>query len=107
MPRDDLYSFLMKVKARPGMYVGDPKSLHILETMIHGYHVALLNYEIDEFGSNFNRAFAEFVYRGKGWSMSCGWAVALSEHSRGADQAFDLFFSLLEEFRGSAAKSSA
>lgn len=106
-PSRDLYSFLMDVRARPGMYVGAPKSVHVLESMIHGYQVALHQYEIDEFGRNFNRAFADFVYQRTGWSMSCGWAFALSKHAESADRAFDLFFDLLEDYRVSIRGSSA
>jgi hypothetical protein len=86
------------VRERPGMWIPD-KSLARLETMVHGYTVALRAHEVVEFGVEFNRRFSAFVSDRLGWTTSCGWADAITTNCISADAAFERFFSLLDEFR--------
>lgn len=86
------------VRARPGMWIPD-KSLAQLETMVHGYLVALRAHGVVEFGVEFNRRFSAFVYDRLGWSTSRGWADAITTNCTSPDAAFERFFSLLDDFR--------
>ncbi len=79
------------------MWVGD-YSLAQLETMIHGYTVALAWHGVQEFGSDFNARFRDHLLERFGWSMSCGWAAALLEEFGEPRAAFDKFFELVDEF---------
>jgi hypothetical protein len=94
----DIYEFLRDVRERPGMYVLD-YSLEPLQSMCHGYSVALEAHGIHELGVDFNRRFSDFVYEQRGWSMSIGWADGIRRHAKSNEEAFQTFFALLELFR--------
>jgi hypothetical protein len=72
--------FLQKVRSRPSMFTVD-LSLITIEDMLHGYSAALQAHGIDEPGRDFNHHFADFVYDKLGWSMSNGWARAITRTS--------------------------
>jgi hypothetical protein len=96
-PFSDLHGMLQEVRKRPSMWVPD-KSLADLETMVDGYSNALLAHGIEEIGSRFNVRFRDYLWTRFQWSMSIGWARAILARSRDADEAFDRFFVLLDEF---------
>jgi hypothetical protein len=97
-PYSDLYGMLQEVRRRPSMWVHD-KSLADLETMLHGYSNALLVHGIQEYGTGFNARFRGYLARRFGWSISLGWAWAITANCRDTNEAFDRFFGLVDEFR--------
>ncbi len=98
----DIYKMLDGVRQRRSMYLRR-KSLIEIETMCHGYAMALHAHSIRESGKSFNRDFGDYLERRFGWSTCQGWACAIRDHSRSSSQAFDRFFVLLDEFRKSRA----
>lgn len=95
----DVFSWLARVEARPGMYVGASKDpLGTLETMLHGYYGALQNHGIVEPVPQMDHHFLIWLSFTTGWSTSAGWAVALREHPRGKDRLAQ-FFRLVAEYR--------
>jgi hypothetical protein len=96
----DLYELLQIVRQRPGMYVRD-WSLYQLETICDGYSQALAIHGIEEFGTQFNKRFRDYLWARYRWSMCCGWAWGIRKRSRSAEEAFHRFFELVEQFKRS------
>jgi hypothetical protein len=102
----DIYGVFDSIRARPGMWVPD-KSLGTIELMTHAYGVALSVHNVTEPGLDFNQRFRNYLYRRFRWSMSCGWARAITERSTNPDVAFDRFFNLLNQFRRFEARAAS
>lgn len=64
-----------------------------------GYCLALRNHHIQERVSDFNREFGRYLYETKGWSASCGLSVAVRGASKSDEEAWELFWRLVDEFR--------
>lgn len=96
-----VFDFLDQVAERPGMFVGDgPDPLGILETMLHGYNVALSSHSIVESAPTMNRAFASWLrLRYPKWSLSCGWAGAITDNSSPGESPLARFFALVADYR--------
>lgn len=92
-----LDEWLQLIRRRPGMYLRD-NSLSDLETLIHGYEMALLSHGDPESRAEFNSEFCDFLRNSRGWSLSCGWAAAISAQSSNEDDALELFYEILKEF---------
>ena len=94
---DIIYELLLKIKERPGMYLGK-KSIIRLNMFISGYY--LRQYEIDYSYRSILEKFGDFV---NDYCLTnaraAGWATNIYRYAKKDDEkAFDLFFELLDEF---------
>jgi hypothetical protein len=94
--RKNVYAYLAAIRARPSMYVRE-KSLSDVEALVLGYYGALSIHGIDEGVPEVASHFARWLRHRFNWSLSCGWAYAITENSS-AGQALDRFFELLDEY---------
>lgn len=93
-----ILDILDHIQKRPRMYWG--RSLPPLEIFCHGYYAALSTRHIQEpvpVVGTFH--FGEWLYRRYKWPHACGWAEAIRTQCETDEEAFDKFFSLLEEYR--------
>ncbi|SDP82774.1 hypothetical protein SAMN05421507_11620 [Lentzea jiangxiensis] len=75
------------------------RQLRDLETILLGYGVALEVHGVNEsFHLNPGGPFGEWLHARFGWSMSCGWAQAITENA-GTEDPLVLFFDLVDEYR--------
>lgn len=95
----NIYDWLEHVRIRPLMYVRKKDDLLELESMIHGYYNALHHYAIDQQVPALDHLFARWLYQKKKWSASQGWAKAIYHHLPENTSAFDMFFSLIDEYK--------
>ena len=91
-----LFRILEKIKKRYGVYLGY-KSLYKLADFMVGFECAI--YELTSVNIDFNSKFQIFIenrtkttYTGKHWSD-------IISESKSQEEAFDLFFIYLEEFK--------
>ncbi|MEU0783362.1 hypothetical protein ABZ341_17530 [Streptomyces sp. NPDC006173] len=98
-----MYDFLEEVRLRPGMWVRRSSVQH-LDSILTGYRVAL---EIHGVGEEFDflngGPFAEWLWKrlGMAYPSALGWAVEIERAAEATDvPAMELFFDLLDEFRG-------
>jgi len=101
MAADNIYTFIEAIRQRPGMFTPD-KSLHEINSFLFGYVKCLSsnNIEEDVDGRPFTPAdFSIWLYETFGWSGACGFAYAITEHTRDTDEAFDRFFELVAQYR--------
>lgn len=87
------------------MYVGGDESqralqLQNLEQLVSGYTIAVHYHRVQEPVSDFLREFAAYLYRTRKWSASCGPAAAIRDVARDDQEAWDLYWKLVDEFRG-------
>ncbi|MEZ4223509.1 MAG: hypothetical protein R3B13_21355 [Polyangiaceae bacterium] len=69
-----------------------------LEFIVFGYGAALRVHDVEEGGPQMHH-FREWPGHKTGWAMACGWARAITEHTRKNSNPADNFFRLLDEFR--------
>jgi hypothetical protein len=98
------FDLLDEIRKRPMMYVGYDESkrvkqLKALETLMDGYSMALHNHHIQERVSDFNREFAAYLWKTRSWSASCGPVAAICEAAKSDEEAWELFWKLVDEFR--------
>jgi len=93
----DLRAWLAAARSRPGMFVTG-LSLGQLEAQCTGWSAALAAHGIDEFGTGFNARFRDWLRTTRGWSVSRGWAEAIRAQAATDEQAWGMFFDLLDEF---------
>ena len=97
----DLYELLLKIKLKPGLYLGKP-TLSGLSYLITGY--ALKEYELGECKntliefSDFNRYVASFYGLSEHISMSKDSFTLIEENSEDDSKAFFKFFEILDEY---------
>lgn len=99
-----VFELLDEIRRRPGMYVGGDESrralqLRNLEQLLCGYTLALQCYRIQERVADFTREFGAHIWKTKGWSVSCGPVAAILEAADSDEEAWELFWRLVDEFR--------
>jgi hypothetical protein len=96
-----IYELIEAIRQRPAVFVKD-KSLRELEIYLYGYVACVDAHGLVEKtgGRPFHpREFAIWLYDALGWSGCQGFAYAIEQHTRDADQAFERFFELVERYR--------
>jgi hypothetical protein len=99
-----VFELLDEIRKRPSLYVGYDESKRVLqlkaiETLMDGYSLALRNHNIQERTSDFNQDFDAYLSATKGWSVSCGPVVAILQATKNEEEAWELFWQLVDEFR--------
>lgn len=99
-----VFEVLDQIRKRPSMYIGGDESrrsmqLENLEQLLTGYTLALRQHDIQEHVVDFNQEFGSFLWKTKGWSASCGPVAAIRERSATDEDAWELFWRLVDEFR--------
>ncbi len=95
-----LFEILSKIKARPGMYLGNP-SVDNLFMFLAGYKTARreLSIEPTEAELKFYGDFQPWLQEKFNIRTNNSWAALIQFHSVNQKEAFDRFFDLLDEFR--------
>jgi hypothetical protein len=101
---DTVFDLLDEVRKRPTMYVGwdeqhRVRQLQDLECLLSGYTIALRYHSIREPVTDFVREFGEYLHRTRNWSASCGPTAAIVDATANQQEAWDLFWRLVDEFR--------
>ena len=99
-----VFDLLEAIQKRPTLYVGWSEDrredqMRDLEMLLHGYSAALHQHDVNEPGRNFLSKFSEYLRARYGWSMSCGPVVAIRNASTNADDAWELFWKLVWDYR--------
>jgi hypothetical protein len=105
-----VFDLLDEIRKRPTLYVGYDESkralqLQGLEMLLAGYRMALHNHNIKERVSNFNREFGRYLSETKGWSSSCGPVAAILQAATSEEEAWELFWTMVDEFRSAVEKT--
>lgn len=87
---DEIIDLLRKIKRRPGLYLGEP-SLTKLKFFLDGY---VLGARCESFSSGFN----EWIAKKYNILKSYGWHDIILMESASEEEAFDNFFTLLNEY---------
>lgn len=100
---DDLIELLYKIRKKPLLYFGGRRTLAHLEYFICGFVTGRkgTNKQIDERTNWFcpsNGDFQSFVVKKYQITISQSWCTIIEFHSSSENEAFDLFFKLLDEF---------
>jgi hypothetical protein len=102
-----VFELLDDIKKRPAMFVGGTDlergaQLRELEVLLIGYGLAVQRHGLEEPGKDFVRRFARYLMERHGWSASCGPIAAIRANAGSDDEAWDLFWRLVDEFKRSA-----
>ncbi|MBZ8178566.1 hypothetical protein [Oscillatoria salina] len=97
---DGLFDILAKIKARPGMYIGQP-SVSNLFMFLAGYKTARRELKIEPTTAEkeFYREFQNFLQRRLKVQTVNSWAKMIMLYSVDEEEGFAYFFKLLEEFK--------
>ncbi|MBE9238326.1 hypothetical protein IQ227_20450 [Anabaena aphanizomenioides LEGE 00250] len=95
-----IYEVLQKIKHRPGMYIGN-SSITILRHFLVGYKFARneLGVELNQEESDFYENFQPWIQQHFNVRTSNSWANIILLFTRDEKDAFNRFFTLLEEFK--------
>jgi len=100
-----IFDLLENVERRPYMYLGGsgPKDLLIgLELFLSGYEAAISHHSVDDApGKQFMREFGEYLSAKYDWSMSCGPIAAIRDAAANDEDAWKMFWKLVNEYRRS------
>ncbi len=99
-----VFAVLEEISKRPGMYVGGDETQRVLqlrnlEQLLCGYSLALRQHGIEEPVTDFIRQFGEYLLEKKRWSASCGPVVTIVEQAKSDGETWELFWTLVDEFR--------
>ena len=98
-----IFNVLAEIRKRPSMYLGGDedrvRQLQEMETLLAGYSLALQEHRASDSVENFGREFCDFLRQTRGWSTSCGFADAFRVGTPTDEEAWNLFWKLLDEFR--------
>jgi hypothetical protein len=99
-----LFELLDDIKKRPAMFVGGADTdrgaqLRGLETLLVGYGLAVQRHRLDEPGKDFVGTFAQYLLKRHGWSASCGPIAAIRANAASDDEAWDMFWRLVDDFK--------
>ena len=102
---NELIEYLYKIRNKPVLYFGNRRTLTHLSNFIFGFVTGRegTNKEIDVSTNWFNTAngsFQEFVVKKYQITFSQSWYNIIEFHSSSENEAFDLFYKLLDEFLG-------
>jgi len=102
---DDLIKLLNEIRKKPVLYFGNRRTLADLSNFIFGFVAGRegTNKEIDGSTNWFNPAngsFHDFVVKKYQINFSQSWSNIIEFHSSSENEAFELFFELLDEFFG-------
>jgi hypothetical protein len=95
----NIYNYLDAIRARPLMYLKKQDNLHELELLVFGYYAALHQHNINEQVPSLGPHFLDWLRYHKGWSTNQGWAKAVYDQLPEDSSAWDMFFSLVNEYR--------
>lgn len=100
---DDLIELLYKMRKKPVLYFGNRRTLAHLSNFILGFVIGRegTNKEIDgstNWFSPSNGSFQDFVVKRYQITFSQSWCNIIEFHSSSENEAFDMFFRLLDEF---------
>lgn len=101
----DLVEFLYEIRKKPVLYFGNRRTLADLSNFIFGFVTGRVgtNKEIAEEENWFNpsnASFQDFVEKKYQINFSQSWCNIIEFHSSSENEAFELFFKLLDEFLG-------
>ncbi len=103
----DIFDILREIERRPAMFVGFDDQhrrdqLMHLESMLHGYALALREHSVTEPGLDLLAKLGEYVRGRFGWSSSAGVVAAVTAAARTEEEAWALFWKLLWEFEATS-----
>lgn len=106
-----VFDYLDEVRKRPSMYVGlddrhRRRQLQNLELLLNGYATALDYHHVQEPVADFVHEFSEYLRRTRDWSLSCGPTAAIFDATANQQEAWDLFWKLVDEFRATMPSES-
>lgn len=100
---DELVKYLFEIRKKPVLYFGNRRTLAHLSNFIFGFVTGRegTNKEIDgstNWFSPSNGSFQDFVVKKYQITFSQSWDNIIEFQSSSENEAFDLFFTLLEEY---------
>lgn len=106
-----IFTLLDEIRRRPSQYVGldaDHRlgQMRNIELLLHGYQYALSAHGIREDVQDFHAAFSRFLEESRGWETACGPTAAIRDAVDDEEQAWNLFWSLVDEFRAARVSAS-
>ncbi len=98
MENDNIFGLLDKIQQRTSMFIPD-KSIISLQTFLSGYESCMLVHGMIEKDVPDFKHFSEWLSSRVDWGLSYGWARAIYENTADHQQALQIFFELISEFR--------
>lgn len=96
-----LFDWLAEARRRPGMFVRG-HSLAELESQCIGWEAALATHAIADPGAGFSSRFRDWLRATQGVGVARGWAEAIRRGAASDEEAWERFFTLLDEFQTEA-----
>ena len=103
-----VFDLLEDIRKRPEMFVGMTSEdrgsqLRHIEMVLRGYGLAIDRHGIDEPGKDFLSAFDRYLREHRSWTAysGIGAIAAVQKHATSGEEAWKLFWELVDEFRDS------